>query len=72
MLINLRSWKLAKTFTEDSKSILKVLDLTERSLTLFKHYKPIKAILLEISNQKVILESHLLTAKKILDKKEVK
>ena len=72
MLVNLKSYKLAKEFDKDAKTMLKVIDLTQRSLVHFRHYKPIKAILAELTNQKGILEAHLSTAQKILSKEEVK
>jgi len=70
-LINLKSYRLAKEFEKDSKDMLKVIDLTQRGLVIFRHYKPIKAILAVLTDQKAILQAHLVTANKILEQKEV-
>jgi hypothetical protein len=71
MLVNLRSYKMAKEFSKDAKDIMKVLELTQKALAHFNHYKPVKAILVEVTNQKGILAAHLATAEKILSKQEV-
>jgi hypothetical protein len=70
-IVNLKSYRLAKEFSKDAKDIMKVLDLTEKALAHFSHYKPVKAILSELRNQKGILSAHQATAEKILEQKEV-
>jgi hypothetical protein len=67
-LVKLKDYKLAKAFTEDSKSFLRVLDLSIRGLTPYQHYKPIASALNSLSDNKKILEAHLGTANKILSR----
>ena len=71
MLVNLKSYRLAKEFSKDAKDIMKVLDLTEKALAHFSHYKPVKSVLSELRNQKGILSAHQAVAAKILNKEEV-
>jgi hypothetical protein len=67
-LVKLKDYKLAKAFTEDSKSFLRVLELSLRGLAPFSHYKPVASVIHSLLNNKEILEAHLTTAKKILSR----
>lgn len=67
-LIKLKDYKVAKTFKADSEEILKVITLSTKALTFYKHYKPVAALIRELKNQEVILNAHLNTANKILSK----
>ena len=71
-VVKLKDYRIAKDFEKDYLSIKKVLDLTSRGLACFKQYKPVMAILNEITTQKMILDAHDKVAKKILDKEEAK
>lgn len=64
----LADYRTAKKFEEDYKTIALVMDLTIKGLSNFKHYKPVIAVLHELNNQKSILDLHLKTAKKIMNK----
>ena len=69
-VVKLGDYKIAKKFREDSESFLKVLDLSARGLSPFKHYKPIASVLRELKDQEAILKAHLTTAHKILAKEK--
>lgn len=66
MLIPLKDYKIAKKFKEDSKEIMKVIDLSLKALSHFKYYTPVKKIINELTDQKSILQAHLNTAEKVL------
>jgi hypothetical protein len=65
-VVKLHDFKVAKKFKEDSKEIMKVIDLSLRALTLYKYYTPVKKIINELTDQKSILQAHLNTAEKVL------
>lgn len=67
-VVKLRDYKVARQFKADSTEILKVLDLATRALTIYKHYVPCKKIIAEMNNQKAILNAHLTTANKLLNR----
>lgn len=66
MIVNLKNYKVAKKYAEDAVNILKVVDLAMRGLQLYRHYKPVAAMLSDLKDNKVMLEAHLQTANKIL------
>lgn len=66
-IVDINHYKVAKKYVEDSKIILKILDLAVRGLTPFSQYKPVKSVLNEISNSVTILNIHLKTADKIIN-----
>ena len=70
-VIEMRSYKIAKKFTEDSTSFMRIIELATQGLSQYNHYKPIANILHELATNKQVLEAHLESAKKILAKKEV-
>ncbi len=48
-----------KLYVSHIKSILKVLDLTQRGLKMFEVYTPVRIILTTIRSERLILEAHL-------------
>lgn len=70
MLVKLKDYKVARQFKQDSVEILRVLDLATKALTFYKHYVPCKKVIAEMNNQKAILNAHLNTANKLLEKKD--
>lgn len=69
-IINLKNYKLAKEYKDDSSDILKVIDLSIRGLQGFNKYKPVMHLLGDLKNTKALLEAHLKTADKILGEKK--
>ena len=55
---NLKRYKESKTILPHLEQILRVLELTEQSLTYFKSYIPVAKLLLNIKEQKKILEGY--------------
>lgn len=57
-MYDLKKYGEAKAILPHLDAILKVLDLTERSLSFYKGYIPVSKILDVVSNQKRILKSY--------------
>jgi len=55
---NLKDYKQSKIVLPHLIAILKVLDLTERSLKPFNYYVPVARVLVVIKEQKSIIESY--------------
>lgn len=66
MLVDLRTYKVAKNFIKDAKSFMKSIDGALKTLHPFSHYKPVSNIIAELRNNKSILLAHLSTAEKIV------
>lgn len=66
MLVNLKSYKTAKKFSEDYVHVARVFDLTIRALQPFSKYKPVVSVLDVLRDNKAILDAHKNTADKIL------
>lgn len=55
---DIEEYKKAKTILPHLEQILRVLDLTEQSLSYFKSYIPISSILVNIKEQRIVLEAY--------------
>lgn len=55
---NFKKYKESKIVLPHLEGILQVLNLTERSLTLFSYYLPVAKILIVLREQKSIIESY--------------
>lgn len=58
MIHDLKKYKNAKGTLPHLEAILKVLDLTERSLKIFSFYIPVAKILLVIKEERLVIESY--------------
>lgn len=66
---SLKDYREAKTVGPHLDAILKVLDLTSRSLHHFKTYLPVSKILKSIDEQRIVLEAHRVRYAQILKTK---
>lgn len=55
---NLKNYKESLILLPDVEDILKVLTLTEKALTHYKHYIPAAKVLFTVKDQKAILEGY--------------
>lgn len=68
MLIELKSYRLAKQYAADYLIIEKIISLTITGLETFKYYKPIANLIYELKNTQTIMRAHASTAEKLLQR----
>lgn len=68
MIVKINDYKIAKQFSVDVENIMKAINLTSKALSYYQHYKPVKKILNTLIDEKAILEAHLSTAQKLLNR----
>lgn len=66
---NLAKYKLAKRICEDLPKILRVIDLSIKGLSFYKHYVPAAAIINYLKEQEHTIKFQLEKYKKILEQK---
>ena len=59
--------KLVIQLVKDLEEILSRINITNKSLSQYKHYKPVSHILVELTNNRAILEAHLNKYKRFLE-----
>lgn len=62
-------YKEAKSVSPHLKTIIEILNLTYRGLSIYKHFIPVTKVLHVINEQKSILEAHKSKYEKIIKEK---